>query len=125
MGKTQLQDRFTSGDCSGTLNDFDIQALLASAPDTSFIDDATFDTCAHAWFCSPFTLLMLMLVPCPEPVLANDGKFLYTRVFVLVPHSLAVRDSFLAGFFSRNLTCLCVPVAAAALWGQISSRDHR
>ena len=47
MGKTQLQDRFTSGDCSGTLNDFDIQALLASAPDTSFIDDATFDTCAR------------------------------------------------------------------------------
>ena len=34
-------------DCSGTLNEYDIQALLASAPDTSFISDATFDTFQH------------------------------------------------------------------------------
>ena len=34
-------------DCSGTLNDDDIKELLASAPDTSFIDDFTFDTFHH------------------------------------------------------------------------------
>eukprot|EP01043_Picozoa_sp_COSAG02_P019502 COSAG02_NODE_942_length_15746_cov_6.164632_11_plen_77_part_00 len=34
-------------DSSGTLNDDDIKELLASSPDTSFIDDASFDTFHH------------------------------------------------------------------------------
>ena len=34
-------------DCSGTLTTYDIEALLASAPDTSFIDDHSFETFHH------------------------------------------------------------------------------
>ena len=34
-------------DCSGTLTMYDIESLLASAPDTSFIDDHSFETFHH------------------------------------------------------------------------------
>ena len=34
-------------DCSGTLTTYDIEALLASAPETSFIDDHSFETFHH------------------------------------------------------------------------------
>ena len=34
-------------DCNGALNDYDIEALLASAPNTTFLDDKSFDLFQH------------------------------------------------------------------------------